>query len=196
MPWLPLYASVKDLTGIFDFLSAESDIAFLVADGAGRWRAIEAMGFGGDRRYCLWHVPSGALPLLRVGETGVAEPDAASVADPWAGWQEIRAGADRTNPYFGAGHPGIFWFNARSQSIDKKDAIGLSSYEWIGNHYRMIGNAAMPVTEKYWARLGRRMRKGAKRIPRSGPVNGSNPEIWAMEDAFSKIVDGTERGYT
>ncbi|MGK0189097.1 MAG: hypothetical protein ACI9R3_004914 [Verrucomicrobiales bacterium] len=163
MPWLPLYASEEDLTGIFEFLSTESDVAFLIADGAGRWKAINAMDFGGDRRYCLWHVASGALPLPGVGETGAGETDAETVADPWTGWQEIRPGADGTNPYFGAGHPGIFWLNARSQSPSKNEAIGLSSYEWIGNHYRMIGNAAEPVSEKYWARLGRRVRKGAKK---------------------------------
>lgn len=75
MPWLPIYATDKDLQNIFSYLNDEEEVAFLVANGAGRWIARKSHDYIGDARYCIWHVPSGPLPLLRQGgkEDGLVE---------------------------------------------------------------------------------------------------------------------------
>jgi hypothetical protein len=188
MPWLPIYATELDIQNLFAYLNDEEEVAFLVADGPGKWIAKKRGEYTGDIRYCIWHVPSGPLPLLRQNgqEQGL-------VNDPWQGWQEERTGADSTTPYFGAGHPGIIWLNARAGSKRKKNGIGLSSFEWIGNWYRVIGNAAPETTEKFWKRMGRQIKKGASRIPRAGAYDGPHPEIWALPDALTRIQDGAER---
>jgi hypothetical protein len=187
MPWLPLYATREDLGWLLSQLSDEPEMAFLVSAGDKRWIAVKRAEFQSDCRFCLWHIPSGPLPLLR--EKGKCD---SVITDPWSGWTEEKTGADPSSPYFGAGHVGIIWLNARSGE-KKRNAIGLSSFEWIGNHYRIIGQPAPVVTEKFWKKLGRLIKKQAIRIPRSGPWDGPNPEIWAMPEALKKIVMGVER---
>jgi len=188
MPWLPIYATEQDIQSIFEFLNNEEEIAFIVSDGPGKWIPKKQLQYEGDIRYCIWHVPSGPLPLIRQNdqEDGLIE-------DPWQGWKEERSGSDPKNPYFGAGHPGIIWLNARAVSKRNPNSIGLSSFEWIGNWYRIIGNAAPEATEKFWKRMGRRVKKGAIRIPRDGAWDGEKPEIWALPDAQIKIKSGIER---
>jgi hypothetical protein len=188
MAWLPLYATEKDLQNVFRLLSDDEDAAFLVSNGPRKWIATSRCEYSGDAIYCIWHVPSGPLPLLRA--QGI---EAGCVDNPWGGWTEQRTVADPTTPYFGAGHPGIIWLNARAKSKRTPDAIGMSSFEWIGNHYRCIGNAATPETERFWKRLGKAIKKGAKRLPRGAPWDGPHPEIWALPDALEDIRAGTPR---
>ena len=69
----------------------------------------------------------------------------------------------------------------------------MSSFEWIGNRYRLIGEGAPEVTEKWWQRLRRQIKKRAVRIPREGPTDGPNAEIWALPSALKHVQDGTIR---
>ena len=188
MPSLPFYATEQDFQHIFSYLNDEEDVAFLVADGAGRWIARKNQDYIGYARYCIWHIPSGPLPLLRIDgkENGLVE-------DPWQGWQEERTGADSSHPYFGSGHPGIIWLNAKAKSTNRNIGIGLSSFEWIGNWYRIIGRPAPEITEKFWKRISRTIKKGAVRIPRTGAWDGPHSEIWALPDALTNIQEGAER---
>ena len=137
MPWLPLYATETDLKWLLEVLGENPELAFLVSAGEHRWIAVKKVEYSADCRICLWHIPSGPLPLLREKgqEIGV-------VGDPWKGWTEERAGAGTSNPYFGAGHVGMIWLNARAQGKHKKGGIGLSSFEWIGNRYSLLGRPA------------------------------------------------------
>ena len=64
-----------------------------------------------------------------------------------------KTGANPKVPYFGAGHPGVYWLNARTESTYNSDCLGLSSFEWIGNWYKAIGIEAHPATKKWWERL-------------------------------------------
>jgi len=58
----------------------------------------------------------------------------------------------------------------------------------------MIGSPAKPSTERWWANLRKWVRKqGAKRIPRSGPIDGPHPEIWAMPSALERFESGLPR---
>lgn len=118
------------------------------------------------------------------------------VVSPWEGWREKRPGADTSKPYFGAGHPGVMWLNVRcvSRSItEKPGAIGMSVIQWIGNHYKMIGNAAKPETEKFWKRLRRFIASNSTRIPGAGAVDGPFPEIYAFKSALEEIQNGRAR---
>ena len=185
MPWLPLYANSDDFDEIREWLNSEESVGFLVSCGPKKWVAVNKLDAWTSPRIALWHIPSGPLPLL------AEEPSAedGEIADPWSAWTERRTGADPTTPYFGAGHPGVIWFNLHSSN----GRIGLSSFEWIGNHYQIIGSAANPDTEKWWRRLGRRIKRDAVRVPRSGPVDGGKPEIWALPSALSAIKAGAKR---
>jgi len=185
MPWLPMYATTEDFEEIRHFLNSEDAVAYLVSYGPKQWVAVNEIESWPSSRVALWHIPSGPLPLLADEPGGEAK----EIADPWSAWTERRTGADPTTPYFGPGHPGVIWLNIRKGSSN----IGLSSFEWIGNHYRIIGAPAKPETEKWWRRLGRRMRRNAIRIPRRGPVDGSKAEIWAHPAALAAIREGVER---
>ena len=189
MPWLPIYADANDFPTILDWLNRTEDLAFIVSDGPNRWRAIDSIDAFDTNRYCLWHVPSGPLPLLHEKPSR----EVGSVIDPWDGWKELRVGADASQPFFGAGHPGVIWLNHRPVSQRSPSAIGLSSYEWVGNRYRVIGNGAAPSTEAFWRSIRRWTQKHAKKIPRKGSINGPRAEIFAFPSALAAIESGVER---
>lgn len=200
MPWIPLYADQRDFQWLTSWLNDEPDIAWIVSDGRKRWKALNAIEAGNQGRYCLWHAPSGALPLLTQHAarlprwTLLARPlQAQFVSNPWQGWKEKMTGADRSQPFFGAGHPGVFWLNMRPLGTVGSGSIGLSSFEWIGNRYRVLGDGANPTTEKWWRRLRRQIAKRAVRIPREGSTDGPKTEIWALPSAFQSIRNGTLR---
>lgn len=187
LPWLPLYMDEKDAAAFLAELNTDSECAFIVSAGA--WVACTRLEHLVDGRYCLWHVPSGPLPLLRARGEPVG-----TVEDPWVGWNEVRSGADRSQPYFGSGHVGIIWWDVRTVSRRIPGGIGLSSFGWIGNHYRVLGRAAAPSTESWWAGLRKKLRRWkARRIPRSGPPDGPRPEVWAMPSALARIQSGAPR---
>ncbi|MCC7418729.1 MAG: hypothetical protein IT428_00470 [Planctomycetaceae bacterium] len=100
MPWLPLYADEDDFRDVLSWLNSDADIAFIVADGPQRWRAVARLEILTYGRYCLWHLPSGPLPLLGQGTI-----EDSQVPDPWAGWQEVRTGAEPSDPYSGPDTP-------------------------------------------------------------------------------------------
>lgn len=68
---------------LFNALSLEPEVAFLLSVGDKRWAAVQKQAFDGDRRIGLWHVPSGPLPLLR--ERGQPE---SQIEDPFASWKK------------------------------------------------------------------------------------------------------------
>lgn len=189
MAALPFYADGIDLEELLTWLSREAEVAFLMSDGVGRWVTRDRVDFLPRPRTGLWHVPSGPLPLFPADRAD----EAGEVEDPWSGWNELRTGVNPDVPYFGAGHPGVVWLNAKVVSQRDPAALGMSSFEWIGNHYRRIGRAADPQTEKWWRRLQREIKKRARRIPRSGPVDGPHPEVWALPGALAAIEAGAGR---
>lgn len=188
MAWLPTYLNEEDLTKLSEWLSSEKDIAVIQAVSSGRWQAFNEFEIKDSGRYCLFHAGAGPLPLLAENKT---DPDEV-IPNPFEGWQEKRSGANANLPYFGAGHPAIFWFNVR---LKENNTIGISSFEWIGNHYAPIGQPAPDVAKKWWGRLGRWVRKQSNRIPRQGPLDGDNKEIWAFSGAILEFESGTNRAF-
>src|SRR5436190_228422 len=102
MPYIPFYADEKDCKYIRKFLNQHPEVAFIISDGPHRWRATKSvLRLKADT--CLWHIPSGPLPLLHPHPSNRID----SIHDPWNGWKELSPGADRDSPYFGPGHPGV-----------------------------------------------------------------------------------------
>jgi hypothetical protein len=183
-----MYLASEDLAFLLSALNADPELAFIRGTGSGTWRAFNDAQELADGRHCLWHVPGGDLPLL--AKTGSGKT---TISDPWSGWREERSGADPSLPYFGPGHPSVVWLNVLTRPLRGPDGIGLSSFEWIGNHYSVIGFPASATTEKWWKRLRSFAKKNGERIPRAGPVDGPNPEIWAFPRALELIKAGAHR---
>lgn len=188
MPWLPIYATEKDIAWVIDQLCADPEIAFIISDPSShqkrRWKAVPELYDQNIQRYCLWHISSGKLPLL-----DNRSESRQFIKNPWEGWDEQKAGADTSTPYFGAGHPGIIWFNNRSDQRGEKN-IGMSSFEWIGNHYKSLGDSASQETEKWWKSLRSKINKKSRKI---GREDAMSVEIFCLPDALEKI---TVEGYT
>lgn len=186
MPWLPLYIDLQDLETLSSWLNNEPDIAIIESIGEGHWQARSDISIIASGRYCLFHKMSGPLPLLVKNWRGKE----AVILDPFAGWREKRTGANPKLPYFGAGHPAIFWLNVR---IKNENEIEMSSFEWIGNHYSIIGQPAPDAAKKWWNRLRRWVKKNSTHIPRTGEIDGVNKEIYAFESSLKKIKNGMVR---
>jgi hypothetical protein len=188
MPYFSIYTDDDDNRRILLILNEDPEVAFIVAKGPGRWIARRTLDrvHGGD--YCLWHVDSGPLPLVRAHGTIFG-----TVEDPWSGWTEERAGGDPSLPWFHDSPGQIFW-NVSVPDVTYKNKIGLSGFSWIGNYWRSVGKPADPKTEKWWAKFRRMIKKiPARRIPRIGPIDGPKPEIWALPSALSRIENGVTR---
>ncbi len=181
-----MYLINEDLENLSEFLCSEKEIALITSVGEGRWQAFSDFEITDSGRYCLFHSGAGPLPLLAENRE---DPDE-EVSNPFDGWQEKRAGANPDQPYFGSGHPAIFWLNLRLKEDGK---VGMSSFEWIGNHYAQIGRPAPDVAKKWWGRLGRWVRKQSFKVPRQGELDGNSKEIWAFSSAMLEFESGVER---
>lgn len=184
MPAHSLYLVEADIPALLDLLG--EDAAAIVGDGPGRWRATHELSALENLGGAIWHVPSGALPLLA---ERADDPDG-KVADPWNGWIEKRAGAEPNRPYFGAGHPGIVWLDLNIAPRDPKNALGLSALQWIGNRYAVIGRPAPPLTALWWSGLGRKLRSVAIKVPRGGLAATRKPDVWAFPHAAQLLNAG------
>jgi hypothetical protein len=210
MAWLPFYALEKDIEFLNDWLNQEEEIAFLISQGKGYWKAVKAheipFDIGNQKttfegtvfvtpnraEYALWHIPSGALPLITPKSKGKPrftkdDWNDSIISDPWKGWQEEITGANSVIPYFGAGHPGVFHLEIKTSHADNE--IPMSNFGWIGNHYKIIGSAADKTTEKFWNKLRRMVKKVSSHIPRANNPQ-SKPEIYAFPQAYEAIKSG------
>lgn len=184
MPWLPMYLTDDDVPQLVSLLG--DDVAFILTDGPGRWRAVREPGTPLTERTCIWHIASGPLPLLRADRD---LPDG-EVRDPWLGWVEEQTGADPNTPYFGSGHPGVVWLNLRLSGREPASACGMSSLEWIGDHYAILGRSAPEPTRKWWNRVRRKVGKAAEKLPRGGIAAPGVPEVWAFANAAHRLRGG------
>ena len=201
MAWTPLYLLRKDIMTINNWLNEEIEIAFLISDGKKKWKAVEKHNILEDLNkdltakdlrmveYYLWHIPSGPLPYLDLNKNNVGSNDDncdGIIPNPWLGWTEIRSGVNDLVPYFGAGHPGVIKLEIK---ITDSGEIPMSGFEWIGNHYKIIGNGADKSTEKFWNKLKRFIKKESQQIPRANRPE-SKKEIYAFNSAHLEIIEG------
>lgn len=193
MPWIPIYITSKDADQLLNWLNNEEQVAFIVRDSENRLIAKPSLDKLQEGRICIWHIPSGPIPWPRKkkGIFGTKEW-IDSVVDPWAGWDEEVVGGDG-NVWFGSSYVGVFWLNANTVSARSDNAIGLSSFEWIGNHYSVLGRNAPEITSKWWRRLSGWIGRNSQRVPRSGRLDGNDKEIYAFNDAVSFLSAGGGR---
>jgi hypothetical protein len=171
-----------------DLLNADPDIAFIVEAGEGRWIATRRMDSVSSGRHCLWHCPSGPLPL--VGHIG---SPVAEVTDPFAVGQKSEA-AGTTASHSSAQATPESSGGTSKMNPSELPVSGLSSFEWSGNHHKIIGRPAKPETEAWWKRLRNTIKRlKALRVPRSGPLDGPGAEIWTLPSALQKIRNGMAR---
>ena len=192
MAYISFYADSADFRTIHAWLNECEELAFIVGDGNQKWRAVNSVQDLTPGRACLWHVPSGPLPLLYPLPSCKIE----MIIDPWSGWRELRHGSDTSRPYFGPGHPGIIWLYVHPRSRFASEGIGFSWFEWIGNHYRNIGDGANLTTEKFWRGLRRWVKRQTKKIPTAGPLDGPSPEVMAFPSALARFEAGEKRDAT
>lgn len=187
-----MYLTKDDIEILNDWLNQEPEIAFLISNGNKKWIAknqhsileeIESQNSDYSYvNYKLWHISSGSLPLLDPFDTEK------KVVNPFEGWIEVNTGADTKVPYFGAGHPGVISLEIK---VFNSDEIPMSSFGWIGNHYKIIGNGSEKSTEKFWLKLRKEIKKMGTQIPRCNHLSGKN-EIYAFPIAYKEIKDGRE----
>lgn len=172
---------------MLDIVSDEETLVPIIANGLNRWKpSRDKSVLISANRSCLWDSSSGPLPLL-----GADYGDEATwIEDPWEGWIERRSGADPSCPFFGAGHPGVFWLNLRTYPRQRTNICGLSLFEWIGNHYKILGNAAGVETLKCWQRLRSRIAKATTKVPRGRIDAPLKPEIFAFPVAEELLRSG------
>ena len=191
MAWLPMYLDKEDLVTVIELLNNDPEVAFIIQNGFNKrrkWIAVEKLYNYDLERYCIWHIPSGPLPLLvKLALLNEGEENNQIVTHPFEGWEEKQTGGNKCDPYFGPGHVGIIWLNNRTDNPNK---IGLSSFEWIGNYFRIIGSPAHESTEIWWKRLRKKINKMSKKIGRD---DNSKPEIFCLENALMKIENALER---
>jgi hypothetical protein len=134
--WIGFYVDEPDIELFRERLNADLEIAFILPEGPGRWRAVwqvdEAQG-----QTMLWHVPGGPLPLL------VPSAQDILIEDPFAGWQELEPGRDRTVPYFGPGWPATLLLKLFPPGWRglPRHYIPVSGLGWYG---RMLGTSSAP----------------------------------------------------
>jgi hypothetical protein len=181
MPSVSFLADEDDFKTILAYLSANPEVAFLIRDGPSRWRATPVLERVEADRTALWHVPSGPLPLLAATHGQPSD----LIQDPWRGWNERYPGADKSTPYFGAGHPGIIWLHHNPEGPGTRHGVGISEFSWIGNYYWMLGRRASPATERFWKDLRRWLVRQTK-------VQGSKGDSRAFPSAFARIQAARE----
>lgn len=186
--WFGFYAHQEDATLLHQYLNDDPEIAFLMQEGPGRWRALWRVEdpFG---KTMLWHVPGGPLPLLG---RGPEEPDTL-IEDPFAGWQELREGFDYSVPYF-FDCPATLELTLVTPGWRgvPLNFMPMSDMSWYG---KLSLRRPPESTKRWWLRLKRWMRERAVRVSRSGPLEGPRRDIWAMPAALCALRSGMERDF-
>lgn len=185
---MPLYLMGDDVDLLISHFNEDDEVAWLVADGWGRWIAKEQVEELYERTV-LWHRPSGPLPLRGADGDGTDQ----WVTDPFAGWDEPQPWRRKTVPNFG-GHPGVYDLHitpSDSPYLEWPGQIGLSGIRWIANYYSVTGRPAHPLTERHWEALRRWLAKMASPLHL---LEGSRHQ--PIPYAFPRALSAIEAGVT
>lgn len=156
MPHIAVYYEDSEIELLLNRLNEDEEVAWIVSNGPRRWKAQKSIDWLQAKQYAIWHIPSGALPLDWEKSSLFVNT---FVEDPREGWTEKRRGSDSSIPYFGAGHPGVFWIDhtLTRLSLQLPDSVKQVNLSWIGSHYSIVH----PFTQKWWQRMQRWVRKTA-----------------------------------
>ena len=186
MAWLPMYLLEEDVVLLNHILCQETELAFLIGSGSDRQIAKAAPDISKDltnrhvKHYTLWHVPVGPLPPI---------PPAPSLSPSgWKGTQLAGMPLGESGVAAFSPDPCTGYINLEI-NLPQRDTILISSFGWIGNHYREIGYPAHPTTSILWQRLRRLIRKYSVQIPRGNKASFRN-EIFAFPEAHKAIRCG------
>lgn len=182
MPSILFYALDPDLQTVADRLNDDPDVAFVVADGPRRWRAVDRVPRIGAGCHALWLKPGGALPLVGRAVGDPEEP----IVNPEAGWEERLPSAIPGRPFFGS-HPAVVWLDVPAGD---GGTIPMSAVGWIGDRYRAIGVGATPAAAKWWKHLQRWFR-GRTTVVARGGLHGTGPvDVNAFPGAMEQLKSG------
>jgi hypothetical protein len=62
MPWIPMYVNEKDARVLLTWLAESAQVAFLLSDGIGRWKAVHELNELPNAPVEMWHIPSDPCP--------------------------------------------------------------------------------------------------------------------------------------
>lgn len=207
MAWIPFYADEDDFISIIERLNDDSEIAFILPCGNGKWIAKKQIEQLGKGDHCLWHIPGGEIKQYIEGEKNIISgvlrrllnapkkmsEKSGTVSNPWNGWKGPHESGKIDVPFLG-NEPNIMQLTVNMTGICNDNAIGMSGFGWIANRYKAVGSPAHKTTVNWWNRLRRWIRKtSAAKITHLGPLDHPQPEIWAFSSAYEKIKNGKER---
>ena len=179
-----VYLAGRDIDLVVSHFDDDDEIAWLVADGPGRWIARPQVAELLEGTV-LWHIPSGPLPLIGTDGDGSNQ----WVTDPFQGWDEPQPWRQRPSPVFL--HPGVYDLDITSPDspyLEQPGQIPLSGIGWIANYFAAIGRPAHPATERHWKALRRWITKVARR-----PSYIEGPRPWHPY-AFPEALQAIEAG--
>lgn len=205
MPFLCMYLVDDDVRTLCEMLNDDPDIALIVPDGPGRWKAQRSVPTLPDGHYALWHIPSGPISLYPTKPK--APPKV--VKNPFRGWKEL-VNFQPGVPWFGAAPLGIFNLTLRRQAgppdrifrpstlarpwtAPASEVIGRSDLDWVGRYYSIIGDVPAKSTQQWWTGFKRRVDKLATGISCSGPLYQKPTDMRAFPAALAAIKAGHRR---
>ncbi len=106
------------------------------------------------------------------------------IKDLFAGWRHLRFVDGQ--PFFG-NPPRLLWLELHVHAKQPAISLGMSCFEWIGNYFAGLGDAAPEVTRKRWAKLRGGFSKLAPRVPRGAIDRERKPEVFASPGALEKL---------
>lgn len=179
--YIGFYAEEPDVELLHERLNADPEIAFILQDGPGHWRAVWQLDDLCGKTM-LWHVPGGPLPLVERG--GGEDP---LIENPFAGWQALQGGMDSSVPYFGPGWPSTLLLELYTRHWRgwRRELLPLSGLGWYG---RTHPKPPPESTRRWWRRLQGWMRRHAVPITRYG-----NTTLLALPAAHHSLQSGVVR---
>jgi hypothetical protein len=178
-----MYALAPELRTIVEYLNEDANVAFIVADGPRRWRAVERVGDLAPGHHAIWLRAHGPLPLV---ESPGVEPSA-TIADPMAGWDERVPASTPAMPFFGS-DPAVVW--AHVPRFDEHTSVPMTAFGWIGDRYRGIDHGASAAARQWWRRLQKWIRSRTEIVRRGGPDGTGPKDVAAFPDALARLQSG------
>jgi len=176
MPSVLIYALTPDLRTVVDHLNDDSDIAFIISDGPGRWRAVDHVTDLSAGQHALWLRAHGPLPLVPESPLDPVAP----IADPMAGWNERASASSPGVPFFGS-DPSVVWLQVPQFSEQPK--VPMSAFGWMGDRYRTAGPPANPEATVWWRQLKQWIRTRTELVKRGGPTGVGPKDVAAFPEA-------------
>jgi len=69
---------------------------------------------------------------------------------------------------------------------------GRSGFEWIGNHYAVLGSRAAKPTELWWKRLRRKVSQVGRKVPYGNDPDMAAHTLWALPAAYELLAQGAK----